>query len=191
MLNTEKLCADLQERFPQWSGWIARLELEDAPCDAPTDNDGRRVLYNSRLMSYCTEEVQRFYIAQQLLHLRLNHYDRGRGRDRMVWRRAADAVVNRMLREEGFQLPMNATLLADDTERSAEEYYDIILAGLREIGDPDPTPELNPDDPRNKPRPQQKPKPGKSTEGAAREIEDPGLASAVHGLSGLDRKSVV
>ena len=39
MLNTEKLCADLQERFPQWSGWIARLELEDAPCDAPTDND--------------------------------------------------------------------------------------------------------------------------------------------------------
>jgi len=153
--------------------------------DAPTDNDGRRVLYNSRLMSYCTEEVQRFYIAQQLLHLRLNHYDRGRGRDRMVWRRAADAVVNRMLREEGFQLPMNATLLADDTERSAEEYYDIILAGLREIGDPDPTPELNPDDPRNKPRPQQKPKPGKSTEGAAREIEDPGLASAVRGLSGL------
>ena len=93
MLNTEKLCADLQERFPQWSGWIARLELEDAPCDAPTDNDGRRVLYNSRLMSYCTEEVQRFYIAQQLLHLRLNHHDRGRGRDRLVWRRAADAVV--------------------------------------------------------------------------------------------------
>ena len=90
-----------------------------------------------------------------------------------------------MLREEGFQLPMNATLLADDTERSAEEYYDIILAGLREIGDPNPTPDQNPDDPRNKPKPQKKPKPGKSTEGAAREIEDPGLAAAVHGLSGL------
>ena len=30
MLNTEKLCADLQERFPQWSGWIARLEVEEA-----------------------------------------------------------------------------------------------------------------------------------------------------------------
>ena len=55
MLNTEKLCTDLQERFPQWAGWIGRLEVEEAACDAPTDNDGRRVLYNSRLMSYCTE----------------------------------------------------------------------------------------------------------------------------------------
>ena len=54
MLNTEKICVDLQERFPQWSGWIGRLEVEEAMCDVPTDNDGRRVLYNSRLMSYCT-----------------------------------------------------------------------------------------------------------------------------------------
>ena len=30
MLNPEKLCVDLQESFPQWSGWIARLEMKDA-----------------------------------------------------------------------------------------------------------------------------------------------------------------
>ena len=185
MLNPEKRCVYLQESFPQWSGWIARLEMKDAACEMATDNDGRNVLYNSRLMNYYTEEVQRFYIAQQILHLRLNHHDRGRGRDRLAWRQATDAVVNRMLRDEGFPLPMDAVILADDTDRSAEEYYDIILAGLREIRDQNPMSEVNPDDPRNRPRPQHKPKAGKNSEGAAREIEDPGLADAVHGLSGL------
>ena len=187
MLNLDNIRGALQERFPQWTGWIDRLPIEEGTGPFPTDNDGRTIYYNSRLMSYCTEEIQRFYIAQQMLHLRFHHEARGRDRDRLAWRRATDAVVNRMLREEGFQLPLEATLLADSEERSAEELYEVILAGLRETADPMAAPDLNPDDPRNKqkPKPEQKPEAGKSTDGAQREIEDPGLAAAVQGLSGL------
>ena len=183
MLNLDNIRSSLQERFPQWTAWIDRLPIEEGSGPFPTDNDGRKVFYDSRLMSYCTEEIQRFYIAQQLLHLRFQHHERGRDRDRAAWKRATDAVVNRMLRDEGFQLPMDATLLADDTERSAEELYEIILAGMKDMISPNPGKEIEPPD--QKPKPDQKPQAGKSTEGAEREIEDPGLAAAVQGLSAM------
>ena len=187
MLNLDAIRDALQDHFPQWTSWIERLPIEEGSGPFPADNDGRSVLLNRRLMSYCTDEIQRFYVAQQMLHLRLSHYDRGRDRDRRAWRRATDAVVNRMLRDDGFQLPLEATLLADSSERSAEELYEIILASLRETGDPAPEQDLNPDDPRNqkKPQPERKPQAGKNSEGAMREIEDPGLAAAVRGLSSL------
>ena len=99
MLNLDSIRSSLQERFPQWTAWIDRLPIEEGAGLFPTDNDGRKIFYDSRLMSYQTEEIQRFYIAQQMLHLRFQHHERGRDRDRAAWKRATDAVVNRMLRD--------------------------------------------------------------------------------------------
>ena len=172
----------LEEHFPQWSGWIRRIPFSDSLSARPVDNDGRTIYYNSRMMRYHTDENQRFYLAQQLLHLALAHHARGLGRDPYVWRRASDAVANRMLREEGFQLPMDAVLLADQEEKSAEEIYDIMAAGLelelRRPSDRDPNE-------RRENRQDDKKKAGTTSEGGTRESEDPGLAAAVNGLSAL------
>ena len=77
----------------------------------PVDNDGRTVYYNDRLLSYLTEETQCFYVAQQLLHLQLNHFARGKGKTPYLWKLASDAVVNSMLKQDGFQLPDNVPFL--------------------------------------------------------------------------------
>ncbi len=173
----------IEEFYPQWTGWIERVEIAESEYALPVDNDGRTVFYNSRLLSYDTAEIQRFRIAQQLLHLRFSHHSRGIGRNRVLWRRASDAVVNRMLRDDGFALPMDAVLLADASEKSVEQVYEILLASREQQMDAPPRPEDRPQD--RQPKPDRQKKAGKNSEGGRREIDDPGLAAAVAGLSEL------
>ena len=109
-MDLETIRQDLADRYPQWARQIGNLRFEDATGVSPVDNDGRTIYYNSRLMRFYTSEVQCFYLAQQLLHLQLAHHARGAGKDRRVWKRASDAVVNRMLKQDGFQLPEDAPL---------------------------------------------------------------------------------
>ena len=180
-MDLDSLREDLCERFPAWSRWISQVRIDESREARPVDNDGRSILYNQRLMRYYTPEAQRFYLAQQLLHLRLNHYERGQNRDRVAWKRASDAVVNQMLRREGMQVPMDAVLVPLAEEKSTEELYEIFLVN-REKEKPLPVE----DEEQPVPVPKKKDrKAGKGTEGGRREIEDPGLAVAVKGLSSM------
>ena len=180
-VDIETLRGKLCEHFPQWTNWIMRVSIEDAPGLWPTENDGRSVFYNPRLMSYLTEDIQAFYLAQQLLHLRFSHAARGLGRDRAVWKRASDAVVNRLLQEDGFHLPMDATLIPASADKSAEELYELILQNAEPNLPPhSAVPEGNSSEADRKGS-----KAGKTSDGGTRGVEDPGLAKAVAGLSAL------
>ena len=181
-IDIDSLRSRLTDRFPQWTNWISRVPIEDAPTLWPTDNDGRTVFYNPRLMSYVTEDIQAFYLAQQLLHLRFSHTARGKERNRAAWKRASDAVVNRLLRDDGFQLPMDATLIPASEGRSAEELYEIILATM-EPNLPPAAPK--PEEEESREAEAKGSKAGKHSDGGHRGIDDPGLAKAVAGLSSL------
>ena len=69
MLDLDSLREGLCDTFPAWSRWIAGVRIDESPKALPVDNDGRGIFYNQRLMRYYTPETQRFYLAQQLLHL--------------------------------------------------------------------------------------------------------------------------
>lgn len=168
----------LTEHFPEWSERISLLEFREAAGLGVAANDGRCIYYNDRLMSYLTPENQVFYMAQQLVHLQLNHAARGKGKDPALWKRASDAVVNAMLKSEGFSLPENAVLLPDCAEKSAETLYGILL----ENRENDPEIEIAAGEKVKMPDPQNK-QAGKEAEARPREIEDPGLAAAVAGLA--------
>ena len=99
---------DLADRYPQWIDRIHLLRLKDVVGVHPVENDGQIIYYNSRLLQYLTHDTQLFYAAQQLVHIQLNHYARGAGRDPRVWKRATDGVVNAMLQADGFVLPEDA-----------------------------------------------------------------------------------
>ena len=185
-VDTDVLREKLSDHFPLWTAWITRVEMEDVLGVFPVDNDGHRILYNGMLLRYLTPEQQCFYLAQQLLHIRLSHFMRGKGKSRRIWRRACDAVVNLMLKEDAFQLPDDVPVYDEAAERSAEEMYQFFLEELddgEEKEKEEEEPEKVPD---AKPAPNKsKQQAGKSTEGGKREIEDPGLAAAVAGLSDL------
>ncbi len=182
-IDTDRIRGELAGMFPAWTRWISQVRIVQADEAQPVDNDGRSILFNPRLMRYYTPEMQSFYFAQQLLHLRLNHFERGRGRDRIAWKRAGDAVVNRMLQMEGLPVPMDAVLIPGAEEKSAEELYEVFLANHE--GERIRRPE---EDEQAKPIPvprKKSSKAGKGSEGGKREIEDPGLAVAVRGLSSM------
>ncbi len=182
MIDFREICSSLSDRFPQWTDRIRLLEFQDVPGVLPVDNDGRIIYYNGRLLQYYTPESQTFYAAQQLLHLQLNHYARGAGKNPRVWKRASDAVVNSMLREDGFVLPADAVLPADFTPHSAESLYELFLE--QEEKDPeqqDPDPEEK--DPAAEAALSTDKRAGKNGDSHSREIRDPGLASVISGLS--------
>lgn len=174
------ITAALCERYPQWSERIRLLDLREAVGVRPVDNDGRIIYYNERLMRYYTPESRLFYIAQQLVHLQLHHTARGRDKDPRAWKKAADAVVNAMLKDDGFEVPEDAYFRPDAAEESAEALYETILAEGEAAAESEESelPLAVPDapDPRSK-------KAGKETLAQERAIDDPGLAAIIAGLA--------
>ena len=126
-MDLQKICITLGERFPEWGKRIALLEIREKDGRGIAFNDGRCIYYSERLMNYLTEENQSFYLAQQLVHLQLNHFERGKDKDPRVWKRASDAVVNAMLRAEGFAVPEDAVMISDAQDKSAEEIYEVLF----------------------------------------------------------------
>ena len=181
-MDTAPICAALSERYPQWADQIRLLDLREAVGVRPVDNDGRVVYYNERLMRYYTPESRLFYIAQQLLHLQLRHALRGRGRNPRAWKKATDAVVNAMLRADGFEVPEDALLRPEGASMSAEDLYEVLLAegeGAAETEDSQ-TPLAVP----NAPDPGSK-KAGRESAAQERAIDDPELAAIIAGLAEL------
>ena len=178
-VEIKEICECLADRYPQWAGEIVRLDLCETSTGRVTDNDGRTIYYNGRLFNDCTDESKKFYLARQILHLKFGHYVRGKGRSRGVWRAAADAVVDCMLKEDGFQVPDKVFLMPEASGKSAEEYYGILLGRMTDGDDGLSSDEEQSDAGKNK----NKKNSGKEQKGRIREIEDSGLASVIAGLA--------
>ena len=176
-----EICDSLAAQWPPWSERIRLLEFKESDEVRPVGNDGRSIYYNERLLRYVSVETCRYYIAQQLLQIQLAHFARRGDRDPRLWKKAGEAVANAMLREEGFELPMNAVLPPEDAPCSVESLYRVFLQDEKENGEQadDTDVELIPS-----PRPNPKDKrAGKESSAQAREIDDPGLAAIVKGLA--------
>ena len=174
------ICDDLAERWPLWSERIRLLEFHEASNARPVDNDGRAIYYNERLLRYFSPESRLFFVAQQLLHLQLSHAARRGERSARIWKAASDAVVNAMLRDEGFELPVNAPLPPPDSALSAEALYELWVeqAPLDENEPPEAEPtrrETSSDGPDKRA--------GRESAARERQIDDPGLAAIVSGLA--------
>ncbi|MBR1456554.1 MAG: hypothetical protein IJ594_05280 [Oscillospiraceae bacterium] len=173
---------ELAERYPQWAPLLSTVAFREAPTLEPADNDGRTIYYNARRMKYYTPAAQTFLVAQQMLHVQLAHDQRGAGKDKALWRRASDAVVNAMLRADGFTLPEDSYLRPEAETLSAEALYELLLAEAprpeedpdREDAETEETEDVRPDELDQSA--------GDKTQARARQIEDPGLAAAVAGL---------
>lgn len=179
-MDLDEIRGDLEERFPMWTDRIRLLRFQSALGVNPVDNNGAVIFYNDHLMSRFTREKRSFYMAQQLLHIQLAHKARGTGKDRFLWKRATDAVVNSMLQEEGFQIPEEIMLVRDASGMSAEELYEVYYAsGDWEEVSSDPSDPIVIDTD----QPERLKESGDKTKAKEITIDDPGLAAAVAGLA--------
>lgn len=180
-MDLDVIRGELEERFPHWADRIRLIRFQDSQTVNPVDNDGATIFYNARMMSRWTRDRQCFYMAQQLLHIQLAHHARRDGRDRMVWKKATDGVVNAMLRDDGFPVPEEIMLLRANNQ-SAEELYEALCVQWDEetYADPEAEPVYVDSD-----EPAKVKEAGKDTRMRDITIEDPGLARAVAGLAEL------
>ena len=179
-MDLDEVRNDLEDRCPMWSSRIRLLRFQSEAGANPVDNNGTTIFYNDQMMNRFSREKRGFYMAQQLLHIQLAHHARRGDRDRLMWKRAGDAVVNSMLRDEGFQIPSEIMLVRDAAKMSTEELYEAFCAQGEDDLAPDPDApriEIETDEVK---KVKEAGKDGKSRD---IELEDPGLAAAVKGLS--------
>ena len=186
-MDLEEIRSDLEERFPQWGESIRMLHFHRSETASPVDNDGRTIYYNPVRLSRYSRESRCFFMAQQLLHIQLAHAARRGGRDAALWKRACDAVVNVMLRDEGFQLPDGVYLARGAGEDSAEELYKV----FQELADMDAPQSMQPERELNEAAlSEDSKKAGAATNSQARELEEAGIAAAVAGLADMLQPSM-
>ena len=182
---------NILEKCPEWNDLMNAVEFKNSPWADPTGYGDKTVYYNSRSMRQFPQGAQAYLIAQQLMHIQLAHQQRGKGRDRRIWDLACAAVVNELLLSDGFEPPVNIFRQKEAKSISAEEMY-AILYEKAERDDPEFAEEEKTEDQTEELtvliplQDDDKSKQAGDMQGAQdREIEDPGLAQAVAGLSDL------
>ena len=186
----------LLQVYPQWDAFFRETELIESLEVDPAANDGQRIYYNSRRFEFYTPEHRAVLLGREVLHVLLAHEARRQGRDPELWARAAEAVTNELLRQDGFSLPADAELLPADTACTAEAVYETLAAQEpREPSMDDNEDDARPSDARD--RREGKPKElkappvaGTTTESRVRPLGDTGLADSIKGLSDLLQESV-
>ena len=179
MTDYHEIKENIARRWPQWSEELRLVNISESYSVRPAGNDGQRIYVHPRIMKYYTNDAQSFYIAQQFLHLKLGHHARGEGKDRKIWKKACDAVVNAMLKADGFYLPDDALSLPGAEDSSAEKQYETLMAS-RDRSDEDDEGYETVVLPRSDRQTKQA---GKSTEGRQREMAIPGLSDIISGLA--------
>ena len=188
--DLHEIRSEILEKCPEWTDLMNAVEFRNTPETDSAGYSGNRVLYNSFRLRHLSRDAQEFLIAKQLMHIQLAHRDRGAKRDRRIWEAACSAVVNEMLIADGFEPPANIYRHKDAPGISAEELYDILYEEADEdLTEPSEEPKTEPDEVTDIAEPPKKDdsvnKAGDLQGAQEREIEDPGLAHAVAGLSDL------
>lgn len=96
---------------------IVRVNKEFIAC-----TDGMRVFIGNKFFESENLKRKTGIIAHELMHMLLQHVERGEGKNRMIWNIATDSVINyRLGKTYGFDLP---TLVMVDEKESAEDVYE-------------------------------------------------------------------
>lgn len=103
-----KQIIQLTESHPFWSYLILKMKIEEDTrnelpphAGAGVDITGR-MIYKEEWLGKCTDEEIAFVLAHEVGHLVWGHLLRVGTRNHMVWNIAADAVLNNILRNDGF-----------------------------------------------------------------------------------------
>ncbi len=182
-LNIEEIYDTLADRWPQWDPVLSRIELKDDPTVRVARNDGRSIYINTRSMRGYSREAQCFFFARELLQIQLMHDARRGSRDERLWKKACDAVTNRMLVADGFEPPADVDIDAGADDISAEDYYltlDPDAEDEDEAPDDNELPEIAAVEKKEK-----SDKAGKDSDAQERIIEDPDLSRAIANLADL------
>ena len=105
------------------------LSLKHAFTDKlPTaGTNGISILYNPEFLEKLTPQERTGLLAHEVWHVAFNHLTRLGSRDKMLWNKAGDYVINYMLTQAGFTIPTGGLYDTRFKDMSTEEVYNIIV----------------------------------------------------------------
>lgn len=104
--------------------------------------DGTEILYSPKFFMSLDREEQVFLLLHETLHVAYDHMRRLMLRDKFIWNRAADHVINLQLIERGFKMPDRGLADTRFAGMGAEQVYNILFREHQEAGCPQPGKDL-------------------------------------------------
>lgn len=114
-------------RYPYFGGVAAKTEIIKSDKVVGMESDDGVIYYDPDYFDELDLEDRVFALARELCHIALDHSARGKGRDAQIWKAATEAVVNQLLRCDGFELMRGSLDYPEAIEYDAEKYYEILL----------------------------------------------------------------
>lgn len=99
-------------------------ELTDIVPTAATN--GLSIIYNPEFLTQLSPQERTGLLAHEVWHVAFNHLSRVGARDKVLWNKAGDYVINYMLTQSGLEIPKGGLLDARFKDMSTEEVYEII-----------------------------------------------------------------
>jgi predicted metal-dependent peptidase len=88
--------------------------------------NGISILYNPEFLDKLSPQERTGLLAHEVWHVAFNHLTRLGDRDKVLWNKAGDYVINYMLEKSGITVPRGGLLDPRFAEMSTEEVYNII-----------------------------------------------------------------
>lgn len=117
----------LISRHPFFASLVLKMEyIEDLNCKTFW-TDGKKIGYNPDFANSLSFDEIMGVLAHEACHVFLLHHFRLGSRDKEIFNKAADYVVNYQLVQSGFKLPKNVLLDSRFTNTNAEDVYRILM----------------------------------------------------------------
>lgn len=120
-------------RYPFFGSVAANVEYQETGDVEAIEHDDEHIFYNPKGLSALSDGNQVFLLAHELCHMAFKHAERGKGKDPIIWERAADAVINQMLKRDGLDIPFGSLDYPEAIDYDAEQFYEILLREKMEI----------------------------------------------------------
>lgn len=126
-MNIEELKIRLLERMPAFATAIQNADFIEKRDYETAYTDGKNIFYNPDFLMPLDEEHRLAVFANLICHIQFNDVERGKDKDQTLWNIATDAVINKYLREDGFNLVDKTINMKVEDGETAETLYEKLL----------------------------------------------------------------
>lgn len=126
-MNIESIERRLLVKYPPFGSILANTNFVADSTLKTAGTDGENIYYNPRFIESLTNDEQLFVFAHEVCHIAFNHIFRREGKDKNIWNKATDAVVNAILKDDGLPLVKGGVDMSEAIDYDAEEMYQKLL----------------------------------------------------------------
>jgi predicted metal-dependent peptidase len=119
--------------YPFWGNLALRLTLKEDPTCKRGWTDGKILGYNPDWISKITDTETVGWCAHEIGHPMCQHHTRRGGRNKSLWNRAGDYVINAILKQENFDLPGRPLLDPRFNGMNTDDVFKILETEREEI----------------------------------------------------------